>query len=91
MNSNDEGNGELCIAHSDSSPAFENAKGGFNKVFRSLLQNILFMPPILPLFLLGRIHAVQNMIKKARNWLKSNTGGCWNCCRNSAGAQRQKT
>ncbi|WP_187150829.1 hypothetical protein [Treponema endosymbiont of Eucomonympha sp.] len=49
MNSNDEGNGELCTTHSDSSPAFEGAENDFNEIFHSLLRNISFMLPILPL------------------------------------------
>ncbi len=32
MNSNDEGNGEFCVARSDSSPAFEGAENDFNDV-----------------------------------------------------------
>jgi hypothetical protein len=49
MNSNDEGNGEFCVARSDSSPAFEGAENDFNEIFRNLLWSISFMFPILPL------------------------------------------
>jgi hypothetical protein len=49
MNGGDEGNGELCIARGDSSPAFEGAENDFNEIFRSLLRSISFMLPILSL------------------------------------------
>ncbi len=49
MNSNDEGNGKLCIARSDSSPAFEGAENDFNEIFHSLLWSISFISPFLPL------------------------------------------
>ncbi|WP_187150802.1 hypothetical protein [Treponema endosymbiont of Eucomonympha sp.] len=32
MNSNDEGNGELCVARSDSSLTFEGAEDDFNEI-----------------------------------------------------------
>jgi hypothetical protein len=49
MDSNDEGSGELCVERSDSSPVFEGIENDFNEIFRSLLRNISFMLPILPL------------------------------------------
>jgi hypothetical protein len=43
-------NGELCVAYGDSSQTFEGTEGDFNEIFYSLLRDISFMPPILPLF-----------------------------------------
>ncbi len=43
MNSNDEGNSELCVACGDSSPMFESAEDDFNEIFCSLLRNILLV------------------------------------------------
>ncbi|WP_187150819.1 hypothetical protein [Treponema endosymbiont of Eucomonympha sp.] len=50
MNSNDEGNRELCVARGDSLPAFEGAEDDFNEILRSSLRSISFIPPIFTSF-----------------------------------------